>query len=77
MASGAVAGPLFLGIVCIQAPSRPGYDIVWDPLSALGNGSLRWIQMGNFLISGVPRVVQPGNLSARWFGFHSEEQPPR
>ncbi len=52
LACGAVAGPLFLAVALIQALARPGYDLVRDPVSVLSNGSLGWIQIANFLVSG-------------------------
>lgn len=66
---GIVAGPLYLVVGLIQAFTRPGFDIGRHALSLLENGHLGWIQIGNFLLTGlmvvagavgVRRVLHPG-----------------
>ena len=53
LAAGALAGPLYVGLGLVQALLRPAFDITRHDLSLLANGELGWIQIGNFLISGI------------------------
>lgn len=53
LACGAVAAPLWAAVALAQAATRPGFDVTRHPLSALSNGSLGWLQIGNFLVAGV------------------------
>jgi hypothetical membrane protein len=48
-----VAGPLYLIIAFVQAITRDGFDVRRHALSHLSNGSLGWIQVLNFLLTGV------------------------
>ena len=48
-----VAGPFYLIVGLAQAFTRPGFDITRHDLSLLSNGELGWIQIANFLISGL------------------------
>jgi hypothetical protein len=66
---GIVAGPVYLVVGLAQAFTRPGFDIGRHALSLLENGHLGWIQIGNFLLTGlmvvagaigVRRVLHPG-----------------
>jgi hypothetical protein len=54
---GIVAGPLFLAASLTQAFTRRGFDLAQHPLSLLSLGSLGWVQIANFVISGVLYVV--------------------
>jgi len=49
---GVLAGPLYVGVVLAQAWLRPGFDLAHDDASLLSNGSLGWIQVANFLLTG-------------------------
>ena len=53
LACGVVAGPLFLLVSLAQVVSRDGFDLGRHPLSALSIGGLGWIQVTNFVVSGV------------------------
>jgi hypothetical protein len=53
LAGGALAGPFYLVVGLVQAFTRPGFDITRHDLSVLSNGALGWIQIANFLITGV------------------------
>src|SRR5262249_59130510 len=53
LACGAVAGPFYLVVGLAQAFTRPGFDISRHDLSVLSNGALGWIQIANFVITGV------------------------
>ncbi|GAA0839525.1 DUF998 domain-containing protein [Streptosporangium amethystogenes subsp. fukuiense] len=57
LACGALAGPLFIVLVLIQDYTRPGIDPRRQPLSLLSLGDLGWIQIGNFVLTGVLYVA--------------------
>jgi Protein of unknown function (DUF998) len=74
LACGIVAGPLFLAAWLIQAFTRDGFDPTRHPLSLLSLGELGWIQIANFVVTGVLylacavgmwRVLHPGR-SGTW-----------
>ncbi|NRQ39862.1 DUF998 domain-containing protein [Nonomuraea sp. NN258] len=50
---GVVAGPLFVLVVLVQDYTRPGFDPRRHPLSLLSLGDLGWVQIANFMITGV------------------------
>jgi hypothetical membrane protein len=69
LAGGAVAGPLFIVVGLLQAFAREGFDRRRHPLSLLSNGDLGWIQIANFVVTGLlflagavgmRRVLHPG-----------------
>lgn len=53
LTGGVVAGPLFLIVALIQAAPRPGFDWVRHPLSLLSLGNFGWVQIANFVLTGV------------------------
>ncbi|WP_026931289.1 DUF998 domain-containing protein [Glycomyces tenuis] len=53
LACGVLAGPLFVGLTVAQAATRDGFDPVVHPLSLLSLGELGWIQIANFVVSGL------------------------
>jgi hypothetical membrane protein len=57
LACGMMAGPLFLGVALVQAFTRPGFDFKRHALSQLSLGDLGWIQVANFLASGLLTVL--------------------
>jgi hypothetical protein len=50
---GVIAGPLYIVVVLAQALLRPGFDLMRDDASLLSNGSLGWIQIANFAVTGA------------------------
>jgi hypothetical membrane protein len=67
--AGVVAGPLFLGLGLLQAYTVDGFDLRRHPLSLLSVGEHGWIQILNFVVTGVlvvacaiglRRVLRPG-----------------
>ena len=69
LACGTIAGPMFVGVVVIQGLTRSGFDFTRDPASLLDDGSLGWIQITNFALTGLliiafaagmRRVLSPG-----------------
>jgi Protein of unknown function (DUF998) len=74
LACGIAAGPLFLAAWLIQALTRDGFDPRRHPLSLLSLGELGWIQIANFVVTGLLylacavgmwRVLHPGR-SGTW-----------
>jgi hypothetical protein len=74
LACGVVAGPLYVVLGLIQMLIRDGFDIRRHALSLLSNGELGWIQISNFLLSGLlvmagaagMRRVLRGSRGGRW-----------
>ena len=50
---GIIAGPVYTVVGLLQAFTRPGFDITRHPLSLLSNGDLGWIQVANFVATGL------------------------
>lgn len=57
IACGVVAGPLYLVVGYAQALTREGFDLSRHPFSMLSLGSLGWIQIANFVVSGALFVI--------------------
>jgi hypothetical protein len=53
LSAGIIAGPIYIALGLTQALTRPGFDITRHALSLLSNGDLGWIQVTNFMISGL------------------------
>jgi hypothetical protein len=50
---GILAGPLWIAVAGIQALTRDGFDIRRHAVSLLSNGDLGWIQIANFIVTGL------------------------
>ena len=50
---GVLAGPLYVIAAVAQGLTRPGFDLLHDDVSLLSNGSLGWIQIANFIVTGA------------------------
>ena len=50
---GAAAGPLFVTVILAQAVTRPGFTLTRDAASLLDDGSWGWIQVVNFIVTGL------------------------
>ncbi len=50
---GVVAGPLYVAVILVQTFIRPGFDLFRDDASLLSNGGLGWIQIANFVATGL------------------------
>jgi Protein of unknown function (DUF998) len=57
LACGVVSGPFFYVVAVGQILTRPGFDIRRHPISALSLGDQGWIQIANFVITGVLAVA--------------------
>ncbi len=53
LVGGIIAGPLFLIVSTIQALTRDGFDITKVALSSLSLGDYGWIQIANFVVTGL------------------------
>ncbi|MEU7608839.1 DUF998 domain-containing protein [Micromonospora sp. NPDC049204] len=53
LAGGAAAGPLFVVVAAAQVLTRDGFDLSRQPLSLLALGDLGWIQIANFVLTGL------------------------
>jgi hypothetical protein len=63
LACSAVAGPLYIALGIFQMLIRPGYDPTRHDLSLMSNGDLGWIQITNFVVTGL--LVIAGTLGMR------------
>lgn len=54
---GVVAGPLYVVVALAQALTRDGFDLTRHAWSLLSNGSLGWIQITNFVVTGLLTVA--------------------
>jgi Protein of unknown function (DUF998) len=50
---GLLAGPVYVVAALVQGLLRPGFDLLHDDVSLLSNGSLGWIQIANFIVTGA------------------------
>ena len=50
---GLIAGPFYIVVGLIQALTRPEFDLLRHDLSLLANGGLGWIQITNFVVTGL------------------------
>jgi Protein of unknown function (DUF998) len=74
LACGVAAAPLFVVVALAQALTRPGFDLTRDAVSLLTIGRLGWIQVANFLVTGLlmiacaagTRRVLHGGPGGRW-----------
>ncbi len=57
LACGVALGPLFYVVVLIQLLTRNGFDIRRHPLSLLSLGDSGWIQVVNFMLTGVLAIA--------------------
>ena len=53
LAAGALAGPLFVIVVLVQAFTRPGFDLTRDAASLLDLGPWGWVQVTSFIVTGL------------------------
>lgn len=50
---GVIAGPYYVLVGLLQILIRPGFDITKHALSLMSNGALGWIQIENFIVTGL------------------------
>ena len=54
---GIIAGPLYVVVALAQALTRDGFDLSRHAWSLLANGDLGWIQIANFIVTGLMIVA--------------------
>jgi hypothetical membrane protein len=54
---GVVAGALFIGLNTIQILTRPGFDLRRLAISVLALGDFGWVQVSNFILTGLLTIV--------------------
>ncbi|MGI5242531.1 DUF998 domain-containing protein [Dactylosporangium sp. CA-139066] len=60
---GVLAGPFYIAVSLAQALTRDGFDITKHAWSLLSNGSLGWIQITNFVLSGLMIIAAAAGLA--------------
>jgi uncharacterized protein DUF998 len=50
---GVIAGPIYVTVALVQAFTRDGFDLTRHPWSMLANGDHGWIQIANFVLTGL------------------------
>ena len=53
LACGAVGGPLFVVAFVIEGATRANYDPLRHPVSSLALGNFGWVQVANFIVTGL------------------------
>jgi hypothetical protein len=75
---GLVAGVTVFGVVSFaQVFTRAGFDLTRFPLSALSNGDLGWLQITNFLVSGLLTIIGALGLRRAFRGTPGGVWAPR
>lgn len=54
---GVLAGPLYVGVSLAQAFTRDGFDLSKHAWSLLANGDHGWIQIVNFIVTGLATIA--------------------
>lgn len=54
---GVLAGPFYIVVSLAQALTRDGFDITRHAWSLLSNGDLGWIQITNFVLTGLMTIA--------------------
>jgi hypothetical protein len=54
---GVIAGPLYVVVALAQALTRDGFDLSKHAWSLLANGEFGWIQITNFIVTGLMTVA--------------------
>src|SRR3989440_4575192 len=59
---GVLAGPLYVTVSLAQALTRDGFDLTRHQWSLLSNGELGWIQVANFVVTGLMVIASAVGL---------------
>src|SRR2546423_3938344 len=59
---GVLAGPLYVTVSLAQAVTRDGFDLARQQWSLLSNGALGWIQVANFVVTGLMVIASAAGL---------------
>jgi hypothetical protein len=63
LGAAAIAGPLFLALAIAQMLTRTGFNVERQPLSLLSLGDFGWVQVTNFIATGL--LVMAGAMGFR------------
>ncbi len=63
LTGGVLAGPIYIIVGILQILIRPGFDLTRHELSLMSNGDLGWIQISNFILTGL--LVIAGAIGIR------------
>jgi hypothetical protein len=63
LTGGVMAGPIYILIGLAQILTRAGFDVTRHPLSMMSLGDLGWIQIANFIVTGL--LVIAGAIGLR------------
>lgn len=75
---GVLAGPAYVLVALAQAVFlRPGFDLAHDDVSLLSNGSLGWIQIANFVLTGAMVIACAVGLGRALAGGRGATWAPR
>src|SRR2546421_58410 len=59
---GVIAGPLYVVASLTQALTRNGFDLTRHQWSLLSNGGLGWVQITNFVVTGLMVIAGAAGL---------------
>src|SRR3954447_22494687 len=59
---GVIAGPFYVAVSLAQALTRDGFQLDKHSWSLLENGNLGWIQVTNFIVTGLMTVAAAAGL---------------
>lgn len=65
LTAGIAAGPVYLGTALAQALTRPGFDPARNDVSLLAIGPHGWIQVANFVVTGLLVLACAKGLRSR------------
>ncbi len=65
---GIALAPLFCAVLIIQFFIRAGFDIRRTPISLLSLGDLGWIQIANFIVTGLLAITCAVGIRRAWVG---------
>ena len=77
LAALAISGPLFAVVSLTQAVTRDGFSLTRHPLSMLSTGSLGWLQVTTFLVTGALILTGAGGLARALRGQPGGTWAPR
>ena len=72
---GLAAGPFYLALGLGHALLRPGFDLAHQPLSLLSVGEWGWVQITNFMVTGVLVLLTARGWSAGLAGGKGRSVP--
>ena len=74
---GVLAGPFYVAASLAQALTRDGFDLARHPWSLLSNGDLGWIQIANFVATGLMTIAFAVGLRRSLRPGHAATWAPR